>query len=496
MPVMNTSVESSGRSPELDDVRLGACYIDGRWLAITDAQDVQPLINPATGQVLARAPLATRDDVAAAVTAAVAAGRSWREQEPAARGQVLSRIADAMQARQARLVELSMLNNGKIRAEAETDVADAIATYRHYAEVARTLVTCELLPAAAHGWRLYRRMEPVGACALIVPWNFPMVTTAWKVAPALLAGCTAVLKPSEVTLLPELVLGDIASAAGVPKGVLNIVPGAGAVGAAMVADPRLRKISFTGSNGVGEHIMADAAPRLQRLSLELGGKSPIVVFDDVDLDSAVAKIIAGVFQNGGQMCSATSRLIVADVIADRLYARLKEAVAAMKVGPAADPSSTMGPLVSRSHHEKVCSYLDLARSENLQCLTGGHALPGPGFFVAPTVYVDVPPTSRLWREEIFGPVLVTARFSSEAEAVELANDSDFGLAATVLSKDTERGWRVIHAIDAGSQWLNEFQYAPPSWGWGGFKRSGVGRELGSEGLRAYQESKYVMLPAD
>ena len=492
---MSGSVDTGETSTvNIDDVKLGQCYTIGHWQPIVSADGTQPLYNPATGEVLAQAPLAGAEDVNNALVAAKEADIEWRRSNPVARAAILGRIADGFSARREYLIALSTLNNGKVRAEATIDVDDAIATYRYYAAAARNLNPLEALDAIDEAHKLYRRHEGVGVCSLIVPWNFPMVTTAWKVAPALAAGCCVVLKPSEVTLLPELVLGDIASAAGVPAGVLNIVPGAAAAGQAMVANKRVRKVSFTGSNAVGEKVMQNAATNMQKISLELGGKSPIVVFGDVDIDWAVDQIMAGIFFNAGQMCSATSRLIVAESIADELYANLRQATEALRVGPASAADSDMGPLVSRVQFDRVGEYMAVAEQEGLNCLTGGHPLERAGFFVAPTIYTDVPATSRLWQEEIFGPVLVSSRFRSEEQAIQQANDTRFGLAATVLSKDTQRGWRMMAAIDAGTQWLNDYQVAPPMAGWGGHKHSGIGRELGMEGLQAYQETKYLIVP--
>jgi betaine-aldehyde dehydrogenase len=495
--IMTASVkQDTAISIAIEDIQLGHCYIDGRWQPIADPEGEQELYNPATGAVIAKAPLGSARDVDKAVFAAAQAALPWRQTPPAVRSELLERIAAGLASRRQALIELSMLNNGKIRAEAVIDVDDAIAAYRHYAEVAQNLETKEALGPADTDHQLYRCHEPVGVSALIVPWNFPMVTTSWKVAPALAAGFSVVLKPSEFTLLPELVLGDIAAEAGLPAGVLNIVPGGASVGQAMVDDPRVRKVSFTGSNAIGEQVMRNAAAYMHKISLELGGKSPIVVFEDVDLDWAVEQVMGGIFFNAGQMCSATSRLIVAESIAEDFYARLKAAAEALHVGPSDDAQSDMGPLVSRKQLERVQKYLAIASQENLHCLTGGRALASTGFFVAPTVYTDVSAASRLWREEIFGPVLVTTRFAEEAQAVRLANDTDFGLAATVLSRDTARGWRVMEAINAGAQWLNDYQLVVPAGGWGGYKQSGIGRELGSEGLHAYQETKYIVVPND
>lgn len=475
-------------------MHLGQSFIGGAWWPIREENVTQPLYNPGTGEVIAEAPLAGAADVYKAVTAAAAAEIAWRKITAPERGLLLDAIANRFAARREELTRLSVLNNGKLHSEAEMDVGDAIATYRYYADVARNLHTAVATGPVGDALTMYRCLQPVGVSALIVPWNYPLVTTAWKVAPALAAGCTLVLKPSEVTPLPELVLGDIVSEAGLPAGVLNIVPGAEAVGQALVADARVRKVSFTGSNAVGEQVMRNAAAHLQNLSLELGGKSPIVVFGDVDLDWAAQQIVSGIFMNAGQMCSATSRLIVANRVAKPLYAALRKATEGLHAGPGDDAGSTLGPLVSPRQYERVQHFLQIASAEGLHCLTGGHVVARAGFFVEPTIYTDVPSSSKLWREEIFGPVLTSSTFKDEDEAIALANDTDFGLAATVLSKDLVRGARVMAAIDAGAQWLNGYQLAPASGGWGGLKRSGIGRELGSEGIRAYQETKYLLVP--
>jgi betaine-aldehyde dehydrogenase len=388
-----------------------------------------------------------------------------------------------------------MLNNGKPRPEAEIDVGDAVATFDYYAGLAEGLNARQgepvPMPDAAFAGKT--RFEPVGPVGMIVPWNFPLVTSAWKIAPALAAGCTVVLKTSEFTPLVELAYGDIAQEAELPAGVLNFITGAAEAGAALTRDRRLRKLSFTGSNLVGSKVMAAAAARCLPISLELGGKSPIVVFADAELDHAVDCIAGGVFFNAGQMCSATSRLVVEAGIAPALLDRLAERARTLKLGSPFVEGTEMGPITTRPQFEKVGRFLEQARAERLECLAGGEAGAGEGFFVQPSVYADVPAACFLWREEIFGPVLAVRTFRTEAEAIKMANDSDYGLVATVVSGDAARAERVAARIEAGHVWINSLQVIFPNTAWGGFKASGIGRELGPWGLSAYLGVKHLTI---
>ncbi|KAF1069882.1 MAG: putative aldehyde dehydrogenase AldA [Pseudomonas citronellolis] len=468
-------------------------YIDGQWCDAASGATLQPL-NPSTGQVLDTVAAAGAADVDRAVAAAQRAFAGWRQTTAAQRAVYLRGFAEQLQARQAELVELQMRASGKPRLEAEIDVGDAIATFAYYAELADNLDARQnaevALPDA--GYRSQTRLEPVGVAGLIVPWNFPLVTSAWKLAPALAAGCTVVLKPSEITPLIELVLGEVADAIGLPAGVLNLVPGLADAGEAISRHPGIAKLSFTGSNAVGRKVMQAAAERTLPLGLELGGKSPILVFEDCDLDEAVQWIIAGVYWNAGQMCSATSRLLVQASIGDALQARLADAVAALRVGDPLAAEVDMGPMTSLAQQRKVLGYFAIACDEGLECLVGGEA--AEGWCIRPTVYVDVPTDSRLWREEIFGPVLCVRRFADEAEALRLANDSDFALAATVCSADLQRAQRVAEALEAGNVWINSPQVVFPQTSWGGGKGSGIGRELGPWGLSAFLGVKHITAP--
>jgi betaine-aldehyde dehydrogenase len=468
-------------------------FIDGRWRSPVVPATL-PALDPATEEKLADVAAGSREDVELAVTAARRAFTGWRKTSGAQRAAYLRAIANAARRRAEELASLSCLNNGKPLAEARIDISDAIATYDYYATLAERLDERQNAPVqlAAAGFTSTTHFEPAGVVALIVPWNFPFVTSAWKVAPALAAGCTIVLKPSEITPLVELELGGIALEVGLPAGVLNIVNGTGTeVGSVLCEHPGIDKISFTGSNRVGEQVMRTAAAQIKSVSLELGGKSPMIVFDDAHIDPAVEWILGGIFYNCGQMCSATSRLLVQQGIAPTLIERLKSATEALKIG------DVMGPLTSAAQLRTVLRYIDQGKAEGLTLLTGGKRASGfsRGYFVEPTIFVDVPTSSALWREEIFGPVLCVRTFTTEEEAIALANDSDFGLAAGIITADPVRAERVANALDAGHIWINSLQVVFPETSWGGFKRSGIGRELGPWGLDAYLEVRHVTRPA-
>ncbi|KNX80129.1 aldehyde dehydrogenase [Pseudomonas sp. 250J] len=466
-------------------------YIDGRWVE-GQGSDCIVVHNPSDGQPFAELMAASSAQVDQAVAAARRALASWKTVSAAERATYLRGFAEQLGQRRDELIALQMRNNGKPRHEAEIDLDDAIATFAYYADLAEQLPAKNRdVPLAAPGFTARTRLEPVGVVGLIVPWNFPLVTSAWKLAPALAAGCTVVLKPSEVTPLIEQAYGQIAELLGLPAGVLNIVNGKAETGAALSGHNGLDKLSFTGSNGVGSQVMRAAAAQCRPVTLELGGKSAIVVFDDCDVDQAVEWIVAGITWNAGQMCSATSRLLVQDGIADALLPRLQAALEALRVGNPLAEEVDMGPLTSQAQWLKVAGYFATAREEGLKCLAGGKALDRDGWFVSPTLYVDVPVSSRLWSEEIFGPVLCARRFGSESEAIAQANDSRFGLVATVCSADLERAERVADALEVGHVWINSVQAVFVETSWGGTKGSGIGRELGPWGLSGYQSVKHV-----
>ncbi|MCU1730070.1 aldehyde dehydrogenase family protein [Pseudomonas sp. 7P_10.2_Bac1] len=469
-----------------------AQYINANWLTGEGAEQIT-VYDPSLGQPIAELMSASADQVDQAVAAARQALPAWRQVDAATRAGYLRGFAEQLQQRREALIALQMQNNGKPRHEAEVDIDDAVATFSYYATLADKLAENPNpeVPLAVPGFTSHTRLEPVGVVGLIVPWNFPLVTSAWKLAPALAAGCTVVLKPSEVTPLIEQTYGQIADALGLPAGVLNIVCGKAETGIALSNHAGLDKLSFTGSNAVGTQVMHSAAAHCRPITLELGGKSAIVVFEDCDLDQAVEWIVAGICWNSGQMCSATSRLLVHESIADALTQRLQSAFETLRVGNPLNGEVDMGPLTSQAQWTKVSEYFAIARDEGLHLATGAKAWCDPGWFVSPTLYTDVPLNSRLWSEEIFGPVLCSHRFSSEEQALALANDSRFGLVATVISADLERAERVAQALEVGHVWINSIQAVFVETSWGGTKGSGIGRELGPWGLSAYQSVKHV-----
>lgn len=473
---------------------LSDLFINGRWRRPIVAAEID-VYNPYTEKIIHRVSAGGPQDVNLAVEAARAALPSWHRAGGKIRGRFLQAIAARLRAEAEPLARLSSLNNGKPLAEALTDMSDAADAFAYYAGLAAELESGQddpvVVPDPAYRARL--RREPAGVASLIVPWNFPLVTTSWKVAPALAAGCAVILKPSENTPIVELELGRIAAEVELPRGVLNIVTGTGAdVGAPMTVHPGVAKVSFTGSNGVGSRVMAAAAGGPKSVGLELGGKSPIVVFASADMELAATLVAGGIFCNAGQMCSATSRLIVEKSIAEDLLDRVVAQAQALKPGDPLDPTTTIGPITTQAQYEKVLDYIACGKAQDFKIRVGGGrpSRVEHGWFVAPTIFTDVPSDSRLWRQEIFGPVLCVRTFEREDEAIALANDSEFGLVATIVGGDSQQTERVANAVEAGHVWINSPQMIFVQTSWGGFKASGVGRELGPWGLASYLAVKH------
>lgn len=474
-----------------------ALFIDGHWTHPVNGGTF-PVIDPATAQVIHRAPAGTTQDVDAAVHAARVAFDTgpWPHLTGGERSRYLRAIATTIVTRKEELSRLEVLDNGKPLPEAHWDVADAAGCFEFYAELAQGLDTRPPDSIAVPDGRFTCKVvrEPLGVVAAIVPWNYPLLMASWKVAPALAAGCTIVLKPSELTPLTALELGAIAEEVELPPGVLNIVSGTGTeAGQPLCVHPDVDKLAFTGSVPTGIKVMSAAARDIKKVTLELGGKSPFLIFDDSDLERAVEWIMFGIFWNQGQVCSATSRVLVQEGVYDRLIKRLIFEAKRIKIGPGLEKGTQLGPLVSKGQFDKVLSAIDMAHSEGAVLAVGGEAVAelAPGYFIKPTILTDVPLHSQAWREEIFGPVVCVRGFKDEAEAVRLANDSRFGLAAAVMSADYERAERVAAALRAGVVWINcsqpTFTQAP----WGGYKQSGIGRELGPWGLHNYLETKQI-----
>ncbi|MBN8942997.1 MAG: aldehyde dehydrogenase family protein [Rhizobiales bacterium] len=469
-------------------------HIGGTWRPPLSGAGLD-VVDPATETVIATVANGGEADIDAAVGAARAAFPAWRRTSATERANMLAAIAAAITARRDELARIEVRDNGKPLPEALWDIDDAAGCFSYYAKLAGEPGMQDEVPVTLLDARFtsYVKREPVGVAGLIIPWNYPLLMAAWKVAPALAAGATCVLKPSELTPLSALELGTIASEAGLPAGVLNIVTGDGATGRALSRHPGIDKIAFTGSVPTGVAVMTAAAQDIKNVSLELGGKSAFIVFDDADIDQAVEWIMFGIFWNQGQVCSATSRLIVQERIAPRLLERLVAATRMIRIGNGMDDGVQLGPLVSRGQHDKVMRSVVQAQADGARLLTGGGRPAGlaRGFFMEPTIFADVAPDAALWTEEIFGPVLAVRSFAEEDEAIAMANDTRFGLAAAIMSEDLARCHRVAHAMEAGIVWINCSQPTFTEAPWGGVKRSGIGRELGRWGLENYLAIKQV-----
>ena len=470
-------------------------WINGEW-ATAQGSRTREVISPATGETIARVPEASADDVKAAVGAARAAfdAGPWPETTAQDRGKLLFEIARAVRARAAELAETDSRNMGKPIVEAEFDVADAANCFEYYGGLA-TKIHGETLTVPDNALSIVVR-EPVGVVGQIIPWNYPLLMAAWKLAPALAAGCTAVLKPAEQTPLSALLLAETLESVGLPRGVVNIVTGDGpTAGAALVADPRVDKIAFTGGIEAGRVVIKSAADTVKRMSIELGGKNPNVVFEDADFEAAVDGALFGAFANQGEVCSAGSRLLVQASIYERMCEALAAKAKTIRLGDPLDRATKMGPLVTAEHRDKVLGYIEVGKKSGRRLLCGGGAPTRAdlkkGFYVEPTIFADVDNRDRIAQEEIFGPVLAVIEFDSEEQAVRLANDTPYGLAGAVWTRDVFRGVRVLKKIRAGILWLNTYHPTYNEAPWGGYKQSGFGRELGSYGLEHYLETKQI-----
>lgn len=472
-------------------------YINGEWIK-PKYDGLFDVINPATEDLIHKAPAASVDDVDAAVKAARQAFDTgpWSRMTGHKRANYLRLIAQSIRAKQNQLAEMEVMDNGKPLPEALGDITDAAGCFDYYAGLAEELDAQpeEHLSLTDTRFKTKVVREPMGVAAAIIPWNYPLLMASWKIAPALAAGCTIVLKPAEQTPLTAMELSTIIDQAGLPAGVVNIITGLGSVaGQALTEHPQVDKIAFTGSVATGSKVMAAAARDIKRISLELGGKSPFIIFEDSDIEKAVEWILFGIFWNQGQVCSATSRVFVHDAIYDRLLSRLIEEARKIKIGNGLDAGVLLGPLVSKQQYDQVLDAIAQACLDGAKLAFGGKRPEGltKGYYVEPTILSDVPLNSTAWREEIFGPVVCVRRFSEESEAVKLANDSPFGLAAAVMSADDARTERVAANLRAGIVWINCSQPTFTEAPWGGYKQSGIGRELGRWGLENYLEIKQI-----
>ncbi|XWS48111.1 hypothetical protein CRYUN_Cryun13aG0044900 [Craigia yunnanensis] len=505
-------------------------FIDGDWREPLLKKRI-PIINPTTEEIIGDIPAATAEDVEAAVEAARRAlarnkGKDWAFASGAVRAKYLRAIAAKIKERKFELAKLETIDCGKPLNEAEGDMEDVAGCFEYYADLAEGLDAKQNAPVSLHmkAFKSYVIKEPIGVVGLIIPWNYPLLMAAWKVAPALAAGCAAILKPSELASVTCLELAEVCREVDLPDGVLNILTGLGPeAGAPLASHPRVDKIAFTGSTATGVKIMTAAAQMVKPVSLELGGKSPIVVFEDVDIDKAVEWTLYGCFYTNGQICSATSRLIVHESIAAEFLDRLVKWSENIKISDPLEEGCKLGPIVSRGQesnffncilfhllisyvglgrrgwkevplkYEKVLKFISTAKSEGATIFYGG-ARPEhlkKGFFVEPTIITDVKTSMQIWREEVFGPVLSFKTFTTEDEAIELANDTHYGLGAAVISKDLERCDRLSKVLQSGTVWINCSQPCFFQTAFGGIKWSGFGRELGEWGLENYLSVKQV-----
>lgn len=480
---------------EWDMTKYLKLFINGEWIHSANPE-TQDVINPANQGVIAKAPKATKAETEKTIHIAKSTFESgvWSERTPGERAEVLLQIANGIEAHLNELTELEVMNNGKTIREAEADVTDALNTFRYYASLLQNQ-TDETFEAEKDLQTMIVK-EPMGVAGLIVPWNFPILMSVWKIAPALAAGNSIILKPAEITPMTAVKLYEIIEQTDLPKGVAQLLLGTGSVVGQTIAESEgVDVVSFTGSTQVGQRIMQAAAGNLKKVSLELGGKSPNIIFNDADIDLAVDYALFGIFMGAGQVCTSGSRLLVQEDIYASFIEKYLEKAKTIQVGPGNNVNSEMGAIVSEKHMNSILDYIQVGKEEGARLILGGNRMEEvdlkKGFFIEPTVFTDVTSDMRIVREEIFGPVVVIQTFKEEEDAIHLANDTDYGLAGAVFSQDQAKAIRVIKKVRAGITWVNNYHLSSVQSPWGGYKTSGIGRSLGKYGLDEYQETKQI-----
>jgi phenylacetaldehyde dehydrogenase len=468
--------------------------IDGKWQAAKSGKTF-PVFDPSTGRVLVHVAEGDKADVDLAVAAARRAFENgpWRSLSPSQRARLIYKLADKIEERTEDFAVLESLDNGKPLAVARVaDVPMSVDNLRYMAGWA-TKILGDSIPIPGE-FTAYTRREPIGVVAQIIPWNFPLLMAAWKIGPALAAGCTIVLKPAEQTPLTALLLAECMQEVGFPDGVINLIPGYGeTAGAALSAHPDVDKVAFTGSTEVGKLIVQAASGNLKKVTLELGGKSPNIIYADANIDEAIAGAAFAIFFNMGQCCTAGSRLFVERSVFERVTEGLANAAKSMRVGPGMLPTTDIGPLVSEEQHRRVNGYIESGASEGARFLSGGTKYGGDGYFVEPTVIVDTKPEMKIMREEIFGPVVAATPFDDPNDILTAANDTVYGLAAGVWTNDLSKAHKTAAALRAGTVWVNCYNVFDPALPFGGFKQSGWGREMSHNALECYTETKSVVI---
>lgn len=473
-------------------------FIGGKWTDSASKETFE-VINPATGKPFAKVALAGEEDVNLAVESAKKAfeTRRWHSLPALERGRILRRIAELIRKNQMELAQIMTRENGvPVNMAMFVEIPMAADAFDFFASLVvqpiGEVVPFSLNAPSEHmAWTM---KEPIGVAGLITPWNFPLLMPAWKIAPALAAGCPSILKPAPETPMTALKLAEICKEAGVPDGMLHVLPGTDEAGKSIVSHPDIPKIAFTGETNTGKHILRSAAEHIKRVTLELGGKSPNIIFEDADIDEAARSALFGIFYNSGQVCQAGSRILVHESIYDQFLEKLVERAKKLNVGPGTEMKNNLGPVVSKQQHEKILNYIEIGKNEGAKLLCGGGVPENltEGYFIEPTVFADVTSSMRIAREEIFGPVVGVIPFKDDDEAVQIANDTIYGLAAAVWTKDIKRGLRMAKRIKSGTLWINTYQVLSPTLPFGGYKQSGIGRENGIQAINNFLETKSVI----